>query len=299
MMEEWKDIPGLDGKYQVSNLGQVRSQKKLKDGTMLHHCMKIFKGGQYDESTARVELTPYGSKQYKSYYIPNLVAWVFLDIPYGSCMVFNIDGDCNNNAVSNLTIDVKITDWYNDKIHLDEEWRDVIGYEGDYQVSNYGRFRTLPRMINHSATGYNFRKGVIHEYRPDGDTHIQVQLWRDGRFKQFELHRLIAEVFIPNPENKPQINHIDGNKRNNVISNLEWCTPQENTLHALRTGLASGDGRPKPVRCITTGVVYSSIAEAARCCNIYRQSINESICRNEPYAGYQFEWYNDEKERKC
>ena len=77
--------------------------------------------------------------------------------------------------------------------------------------------------------------------------YIRVELWCAGRGKKYQLHRLLAEAFIPNPENKPQVNHIDGDKRNNNLSNLEWCTQYENQIHAYKIGLQRGHKKPTPL----------------------------------------------------
>lgn len=298
IQEEWKDVP-FNNSYQVSNLGRVkrvifRINPTTHETVVDEHYMKIFKSGVDDASTCRVELTHMPSEySRRDVYVANLVAACFLDIPYCSCMIHHIDGDSNNNVVTNLTADVTLTKWYRSTIAPDEEWRGVAGYEDDYQVSSYGRFRTLPRMISHSRNGYNFRKGVIHTFTDQADQHICVQLWRDGKQHQYMLHRLVADAFIPNPENKPFVNHIDGNKRNNKITNLEWVTARENTQHAIRTGLMNNDGRSVPVICITTGKRYDSIAAAARDLSIYRGSISESIYRGRAYAGYQFKLADD------
>ena len=115
-----------------------------------------------------------------------------------------------------------------------EIWKDIEGYEGLYQVSNKGRIRAL----NFKRTGECrvLKKYIRHGY------HV-VHLYKNGCYKTFRVHRLIAKSFIPNLENKPHINHIDGNRGNNSLDNLEWCTPRENSLHAIRTGLAKP---PKP-----------------------------------------------------
>lgn len=77
--------------------------------------------------------------------------------------------------------------------------------------------------------------------------YIRVELWKDGRGKKYLLHRLLAQAFIPNPEGKPQVNHIDGDKENNALSNLEWVTQRENQIHAYKLGLQRGFRKSCPL----------------------------------------------------
>jgi len=110
-----------------------------------------------------------------------------------------------------------------------EVWKDVPNYEGLYQVSSFGRVRSLPRK--HSPT-IRIMKLMVNSRG-----YLVIILSKYGVKKGFKLHRLIAEAFIPNSYSKPQVNHIDGDKRNNSLSNLEWCTSSENIRHAFDTGL--------------------------------------------------------------
>lgn len=105
-----------------------------------------------------------------------------------------------------------------------EIWKDIEGYEGIYQISNLGRVKST-------------RKNIIRNNQNGKDGYKIISLWNKGKGKTFSIHRLVAETFIPNPDSKPVVNHIDGNKQNNNADNLEWCTNSENDLHAFRLGL--------------------------------------------------------------
>lgn len=108
-----------------------------------------------------------------------------------------------------------------------EEWRDIEGYEGLYQVSNLARVRSLQRQKTRII-----KPEIIHT------GYLRVTLYKSGKTKSHYVHILVAQAFIPNPENKKQVNHIDGNKQNNCIDNLVWVTPSENIIHAFKFGLA-------------------------------------------------------------
>lgn len=115
-----------------------------------------------------------------------------------------------------------------------EEWRDIPGYEDRYQVSNFGNVRSVDRFVEqfgHKNSYKRLMKGRTLILRKQRGGYLLATLTRDGKEKKETVHRLVALTFIPNPLNKEQVNHIDGNKENNCVENLEWCTQSENQKH--------------------------------------------------------------------
>lgn len=113
-----------------------------------------------------------------------------------------------------------------------EEWRPIKGYEGQYEVSNHGRIKSLSREENNRTLKDRIMKQYV------GKTgYMQVRLCKNNQTKLWKVHDLIAKSFIENPYDFPIVNHKDGNKINNDISNLEWCSYSHNIKHAYRTGL--------------------------------------------------------------
>lgn len=161
---------------------------------------------------------------------------------------------------------------------MQEEWKDIPGFEGRYQVSNFGRVKSL----SYNKTG----KTRMLSIRPDKAGYCSTAIQENKKSRRVLVHRLVAQTFIPNPDNKPQVNHIDGNKSNNKVSNLEWATERENVRHYHHIlmnrpiKLPSGRGQgwqKKPVVCVETGERYDSIASAARAMGVCDKAISQLL----------------------
>lgn len=127
---------------------------------------------------------------------------------------------------------------------MKEIWKDIKGYEGLYQISSFGNVKSLDRYIINKNGDKQYFPG---KYLTQGisDSYLKVTLSKNNKQRTFRVHILVARAFIPNPENKPEVNHIDGNKKNNKVNNLEWNTRSENELHAYRNGLAKPSNKQK------------------------------------------------------
>lgn len=121
---------------------------------------------------------------------------------------------------------------------MDKEiWKDIPGFEGYYQASNMGRVKSLDRYVNYKNCGFALRKGKILSPKISNKGYLETTLMKEGKSYYKRIHRLIAETFLPNPNNYSCINHINENKTDNKIENLEWCTSKQNIemYHESRT----------------------------------------------------------------
>ena len=190
-----------------------------------------------------------------------------------------------------------------------ELWRDIkfvnngkeYDYTGIYQISSKGRVKQLAYT---DAKG-NKRKEKIMKNKKDKHGYLCIALTKNYKRNYFSIHRLVALCFIPNPNNLPQVNHIDENKLNNTISNLEWVTAKTNINHGSHnermaaTKKANGDYKKMsdkysiPVYCITNNTVYKSATEAARQLNLSNSNITKCLKgKRKSTKGYQFKYHN-------
>ena len=163
---------------------------------------------------------------------------------------------------------------------MQEIWKPIKNYESSYQVSNLGRIKRI----------YKNRPEKILKPVKGSFGYLYHSISSTGKSKTIRLHRIVAESFIPNPKNYPEVNHIDGNKENNLPSNLEWCTRSHNMKHAYCKGLVvisnktrdkisnilkqKGGTTNKKVINTETGEIFNSIKEAAKSINL----VNSTLC---------------------
>ena len=122
-------------------------------------------------------------------------------------------------------------------MNKNELWKKIEGYEKRYQVSSFGRVKSVGRYSRNGVKGRRWREPKAMLTSSNGIGYIKVGLTKNTKQLNMYVHRLVALAFIPNPRNKPEVNHIDGNKNNNRVTNLEWLTSRENTAHADKIGL--------------------------------------------------------------
>lgn len=183
----------------------------------------------------------------------------------------------------------------------DEVWKDVLGYEGRYQVSDKGNVRSVARKdsIGRKCGGRTL------EPRHHTNGYLQVALYKNGKRQNKLIHRLVTEAFIPNPENHPEVNHQDEDKANNNVENLEWCTSRYNTNHGTLIERLS-----KKVRAVNveTGAVltFNSASEAGSkgysqggvsqaCRGAYKNARGKLIGDGHLYRGHQWSYKEENK----
>ena len=174
---------------------------------------------------------------------------------------------------------------------MEEVWKDIKEYKGLYQVSNFGRVRSVDRYVTQQGRGKEFtglRKGRIIKPRLQNSGYLLVWLSMQGTVRAHTVHRLVGTAFISNPDGLSDINHKDGNKKNNNVLNLEWCTRNENIRHAYRNLGRKKSG--KKIKCVELNVVFDSAADASRKTGINAGSIRHVACGIAKTAGgYRWE----------
>ena len=175
----------------------------------------------------------------------------------------------------------------------EEIWKDVKGFEGLYQVSDMGRVRSLDRTVQSKRGWHKFVKGIILKQAKHHYGYLQVSLRRNNQSKSVWVHSLVAQAFIPNPDNLPIINHKSEIKTDNRVENLEWCDVRYNNRYGTKASRISAAQRNDPKKSIPVHQIdkasgqiiasYPSIAEASRQTGIYEGSIM-AILSHKPHC---------------
>lgn len=178
---------------------------------------------------------------------------------------------------------------------MKEIWKDIPGYEGLYQASNLGKIK---RILFINRTTIKKQEKILKIYI-NKSNRCYVSLHKNDKRKNCLIHRLVAQAFISNPNNLPQINHIDGDPTNNNINNLEWCSAKENIIHAYKNNLLNQDYRKKKI-IRSDGKTYDCAYTASKDMNVSVCSIRDVLKnRINTCKGYSFkyvdkEWVKDE-----
>lgn len=329
--EEWRDIEGYEGCYQVSSLGRVKSLHRAStqsDGTLRTHSETILKPSITQTRCAIVMLRSDGKP--KPFMVHRLVAKAFLDNPDNLEQVDHINSIRTDNRASNLRwcsrrenmrhctefrgMKRLADDEPHDEQTLDEidgeEWRDIPDTDGIYQVSNLGRVRSKDRLVNAARGSKRMCRGRILRARRSKNGYMQVNIPTGNRY----VHRLVAEAFIDNLDDLPVVNHINGNKDDNRVDNLRWCTHEQSIQHAIENGLFNpkessrrmweGEAgarltirmreiHGKPVRR-SDGVVFESIRVAAEDLGVDESCISSVLSgKSRTCKGYRFDYANE------
>lgn len=174
---------------------------------------------------------------------------------------------------------------------MEEIWKYIENCKGYYMVSNRCRVKSISRTILRNGKPYKVKESILTPWDKDGYKCVCLCV---DKVKKIRLHRLIAEAFIPNPENKPYVNHINGIKSDNSVENLEWCTQSENLVHAYKIGAKKpsqkGKNAPnaKMVLAIKDVVIieYKSLRDCKNSINVDTQTVVRHISNGQELKGY-------------
>ena len=289
----WKSVPHFDT-YEASDEGFIRNR----------HTGKILKNSVHKDGTGMPSVSLVSNKVH-IYEVRYVIAATFLGVDMFAnpkTKLEYIDGDKYNNSVENIRIKKLLV-----KTNPSEVWKPISGFETSYAVSNLGRVKRLERteLYIRSDTGKEVTRRVASQIVKvqEDDEYYEVNLLNRDKCEWRRVHRIVAEAFIPNPDSLPQVNHINGDKHDNRVENLEWCTQEYNIHHAIDTGLRRYqkgiDRSAKKVRCIDTGEVFNTIKKASEHFNVSINYLSDRIHDKKPCHGLTFELIQKDLRVKC
>ena len=180
------------------------------------------------------------------------------------------------------------------KVMQKEIWKEISGYEGYFEVSNLGNFRSKDRVIRYKDNGTRLYPGKLLKTETIVEGYQRIVLMKKAIKKRYMCHRLVAQEFVPNPDNKPYVTHINGNKADNRAENLEWVTQSENELHShnILGNSMKGKTCPKKVEAVNSNgnkMIFDSMSNAIKFLGVgCIEGLKKSIVANRTY--YNFKW---------
>lgn len=179
---------------------------------------------------------------------------------------------------------------------INEVWKSIDGYDGYYEVSNLGNIRSVDRCVIASNGAKKYFKGQQLKTWHSHNGYVLCNLKKNGKSKTVRVNRIVAQTFIPNPYNHPVINHINFDKDDNCVDNLEWCSHKYNINYTYNNCMSKSQKHVLKLDPYTLQVLdeYISLADAARNNNCYFQNISR-CCYNKDYkcGGYKWRFAND------
>lgn len=289
----WKNVPEFY-RYEVSENGDVRNRatgkilKHSRSKTQVNGCPVVSLVGDDGVHVMEVRF---------------IVACAFLGVDITARpkpKFIHKDGDRMNCATSNLEIRSSTS-------LPGEIWKPIEGFETSYHVSNFGRVKRLAHVDRYirKDTKLEVERPVAEAIvkTRESEEYYEINLRYLDKSEYRRIHRMVAEAFIPNPDNLPQVNHIDGDKHNNRVENLEWCTAQENVSHSINTGLRpsylNSDRTAKLVKCVETGQVFDNAKTASKELGVPYSYLISCIHEGRLCHGLHFEQISKDIRVKC
>lgn len=288
----WKSIPSFEN-YEISDEGVIRN--KISNNILKHSVLNNGNGMPVVSLVSRNETSVFEVRY--------LMACTFLGVDINAQprpKIEYIDGDKFNNKLENIQIKTS-------ESLENEEWKPIPDFETSYAISNKGRVKRLERVDRfiRKDTGKEVERHVSEMILKlsDNQGYYEINLREGDKSEYRRIHRIVANAFIPNPDNLPEVNHKDGNPHNNLVENLEWCSRLYNVQHSIETGLrpsAKGTDRTKKVvKCVETGQVFKNAKEAAETLGLSYYYLMDRMHKGLECHGYHFEQVKLDLRVKC